>query len=154
MSDSPRVFGRKEWVALPDIGVPAIKAKVDTGARTSALHANDITALGPPHQPMVRFTVYPLPLRPDISVVCTVPIVAQREVTSSNGDKERRYIVKTHLRVGDLEWPIEIGLTNRESMSHRMLIGRQAIPKDFMVDPATSYHQPKLGSRAYKISTR
>lgn len=154
MIDRPRIFGRKEWLALPDLGLPAIKAKIDTGARTSALHASEITRVGTPENPMVRFTVYPLPLRPDISVVCTSRVHAEREVTSSNGEKELRTIIKTRVRVGDLEWPIEVGLTNRESMTHRMLLGRQAIPADFMIDPATSYQQPKLGSRAYKIQSR
>jgi ribosomal protein S6--L-glutamate ligase len=154
MLDRPRIFGRKEWVALPDLGLPAIKAKIDTGARTSALHASDIEPTGTTDQPMVRFTVYPLPLRPDIAVICTARIVAERTVTSSNGDKELRYVINTRLRVGTLEWPIEIGLTNRDAMTYRMLLGRQAIPQDFMIDPATSYNQPKLGSRAYKMSSR
>jgi ribosomal protein S6--L-glutamate ligase len=154
MLDTPLVFGRKEWVALPDLGLPAIKAKVDTGARTSALHAADIEETGTPQRPMVRFTVYPLPLRPDIAVVCSARILARREVTSSNGDKEQRLIIETRLRVGDREWPIEIGLTNREAMTHRMLLGRQAIPPEFVVDPAGAYHQPKLGARAYRVATR
>lgn len=154
MLDKPLILGRKEWVALPDLGLPAIKAKVDTGARTSALHAADIEAVGTLQRPMVRFTVHPLPLRPDIAVVCTARILAEREVTSSNGEKERRYIVETRLRVGDREWPIEIGLTNREAMTYRMLLGRQAIPADFMVDPSGTYHQPKLGARSYKSTTR
>lgn len=154
MLDKPLMFGRKEWVALPDLGLSAIKAKVDTGARTSALHASDIQETGTPQRPMVRFTVHPLPLRPDISVVCSARIVGRREVTSSNGDKEQRFIIETRMRVGDREWPIEIGLTNREGMSHRMLLGRQAIPAEVMVDPAGTYHQPKLGARAYRSTTR
>jgi ribosomal protein S6--L-glutamate ligase len=154
MPDKPKTLGRKEWVALPDLGLPAIKAKVDTGARTSALHADDIQPVGSPEQPSVRFTVHPLPLRPDIAVVCTARVLAEREVTSSNGERERRYIIETRLRVGDREWPIEVGLTNRGSMSHRMLLGRQGIPPDFMVDPSGTYHQPKLGARSYKASTR
>lgn len=154
MLDKPLIFGRKEWIALPDLGLPAIKAKVDTGARTSALHASDIQAIGTPQRPMVRFTVYPLPLRPDISVVCSARILAERDVTSSNGEKERRYVIETRIRVGEREWPIEVGLTNRESMSQRMLLGRQAIPPDVMVDASGTYHQPKLGTRSYKATTR
>lgn len=154
MLDKPLMFGRKEWVALPDLGLPAIKAKVDTGARTSALHAADIEETGTPQRPMVRFTVHPLPLRPDIAVACTARIVARREVMSSNGEKEMRLIIETRLRVGVREWPIEISLANREAMSHRMLLGRQAIPSDFVVDPSGAYHQPKLGARAYRTSSR
>jgi ribosomal protein S6--L-glutamate ligase len=154
MLDTPLKLGRKEWVALPDLGLPAIKAKVDTGAFTSALHASDIEEAGTPQRPMVRFTVHPLPLRPDISVACTARVIARREVTRSNGDKESRYIIESRLRVGDREWPIEIGLTNRELMSHRMLLGRQAIPQDYLVDPAGAYHQPKLGVRAYRSTSR
>lgn len=154
MLDTPLIFGRKEWVSLPDLGLPAIKAKVDTGARTSALHASSVDIVGPPERRMVRFTVHPLPLRPDISVSCSARVLAEREVTSSNGEKELRVIIETRLRVGNREWPIELGLTNRESMSHRMLLGRQAIPSSFMVDPASTYHQPKLGARAYRSTTR
>jgi ribosomal protein S6--L-glutamate ligase len=153
-SRKPQIFGRKEWVALPDLGLPAIKAKVDTGARTSALHADGIEAFGTAQRPMVRFTVHPLPLRPDIAVKCSARVLGEREVTSSNGEKERRFIIETKLRVGEREWPIEVGLTNRGSMAHRMLLGRQAIPTDFMVDPASAYNQPKLGARAYRTTSR
>lgn len=154
MLDKPLIFGRKEWVSLPDLGLPAIKAKVDTGARTSALHAGDIKVGGPPERRIVQFTVHPLPLRPDIAITCSARVLGEREVTSSNGEKELRVIIETRLKVGEREWPIELGLTNREGMSHRMLLGRQGIPPNFMVDPAGTYHQPKLGSRAYRASSR
>lgn len=154
MPDNPLMFGRKEWVALPDLGLPAIKAKVDTGARTSALHAADIEVGGPTDRRTVRFTVHPLPLRPDIAIACSARVMGEREVTSSNGEKEVRIIIETRLRVGAREWPIELGLTNREAMSHRMLLGRQGIPPDFLVDPAGAYHQPKLGARAYRATSR
>lgn len=154
MADQPTILGRKEWVALPELGLLAVKAKVDTGARTSALHADDIEAFGPDGQRMVRFTVHPLPLRPDIAVACSASVFDEREVTSSNGEKERRIIIQTRLKVGEREWPIEVGLTNRLAMTYRMLLGRQAIPADFMIDPASSYHQPKLSARAYRARSR
>ena len=78
------ILGWEEWLALPDLGLPAIRAKVDTGAKTSALHAHQIEAFGPPGARMVRFAVYPIPGRQDIEVTCSAPVVGRREVTSSN----------------------------------------------------------------------
>jgi ribosomal protein S6--L-glutamate ligase len=150
----PFVLGWEEWLALPELGLPAIKAKVDTGARTSALHASAIAEIGDVDRPRVRFEVHPIPGRSDIVVTCVAPIVDRREVTSSNGEVERRYVIRTPVKVGDRQWPIEITLTNRESMSYRMLLGRQAIREDMFVDPARSFLQPQLGYRAYAASMR
>ena len=87
---APLILGWEEWVALPDLGLPAVKAKVDTGARTSALHASAIEPFGPVSAPMVRFVVHPHPARVNLAVTCTAPVVGRRDVTSSNGDTESR----------------------------------------------------------------
>ena len=150
MSAPPFIVGWLEWLALPELGLPAIKAKVDTGARTSALHAFLIEPFGSPEAPMVRFGVHPIPGRLDIAVVASAPIVSRREVTSSNGERETRCFIRTPVRLGGREWEIEVGLTNRESMSYRMLLGRQAIRDDMMVDVATAYRQPKLSYKLYR----
>ena len=120
-------FGWEEWIALPDLGVPALKAKVDTGARTSALHAFDIETFGPASRPKVRFTVHPIPGRDDLVIPCSAVILDRREVASSNGERELRYVINSTLSVGGDSWPIEITLTNRSTMNSRMLLGRQAL---------------------------
>ena len=147
---TPFIMGWEEWVALPELGLPAIKAKVDTGARTSALHAFLIEPFGTAASPMVRFGVHPIPGRDDIEITCSAPVVDRRDVTSSNGEKETRVFIKTAIEIGGRLWEIEIGLTNRESMAYRMLIGRQAILDDMMVDPAASFRQPRLSYRLYR----
>lgn len=150
----PYIIGWEEWVALPDLGLAAIKAKVDTGARTSALHAHLIEPFGPVDAPLVRFAVHPIAGRTDVEVTCSAPIIDRREVTSSNGERETRYVIETHVRVGPRTWPIEVTLTNRESMAYRMLLGRQAIQDDMYVDPASSFRQPRLSYKLYKHMPR
>ncbi len=144
------IIGWQEWLALPELGLPAIKAKIDTGARTSALHAFLIEPFGPAEAPMVRFGVHPIPGRVDVAVFCSAPVAGRREVTSSNGEKETRYFIRTPVQMGEHTWEIEIGLTNRESMTYRMLLGRQAIRDDMMVDVAASFRQPRLGYKLYR----
>jgi glutathione synthase/RimK-type ligase-like ATP-grasp enzyme len=144
------VLGWEEWVALPDLGLPAIKAKVDTGARTSALHAFLIEPFGPIAAPMVRFGLHPIPNRTDIEIYCSAPVFDRREVTSSNGEREVRCVIQSRIEIANRSWPIELTLTNRESMSYRMLVGRQAIRDDVFVDPAASFRQPKLSYKLYR----
>jgi ribosomal protein S6--L-glutamate ligase len=143
------ILGWEEWVSLPELGLPAIKAKVDTGARTSALHAYFVEPVQVEGVAMVRFGVHPIPRRDDVEIICTARIKDRREVTSSNGERENRYVIETPIRIGDREWPIEITLTNRNAMTYRMLIGRQAITDDILVDPATSFRQPRLRYKLY-----
>ena len=150
----PFVLGWEEWLALPEIGLPAIKAKVDTGARTSAIAASSIVEIGTPEKPKVRFVVRPIPGRDDVEVTCVADILDRREVTSSNGETELRYVIRTTVRMGHRDWPIEITLANRGSMAYRMLLGRQAVKDDMLVDPATSFRQPQLSYRIYGAATR
>ena len=150
----PFILGWEEWVALPELGLPAIKAKVDTGARTSALHAFFVEPVGSGRSARVRFGVHPVPRRADITVVCTAPIVDRRDVTSSNGERENRYVIETPVRIGEREWLIEVTLTNRDAMSYRMLLGRQAIGDGILVDPAASFRQPRLRYKLYHGAAR
>jgi ribosomal protein S6--L-glutamate ligase len=147
---APFIVGWEEWVALPGLGLPAIKAKVDTGARTSALHAFRIEPFGPADAPMVRFGVHPVRGRTDIEIFCSAPIADRRDVISSNGEREMRYIINADIEIGGRRWPIEISLTNREGMAYRMLLGRQAIGDDMMVEPRSSFRQPRLSYRLYR----
>ncbi len=143
-------LGWEEWLALPDLGLPAIKAKVDTGAKTSALHAFSVEPFGTTERPRVRFGMHPIPHRPEIELYCSADVVDRREVTSSNGETELRYVIRTTVRMGERAWPIEITLTNRETMAYRMLLGRQALGDDTIVDPSQSCLQPPLDYDAYK----
>ena len=126
-SPAPLTFGWEEWIGLPDLGLPAISAKVDTGARTSALHASDIEIFGSSAKPKVRFHVYPETGRDDLAIPCSADLIDRREVTSSNGETELRCVIVTTLSVAGQDWPIEITLTNRTGMANRMLLGRQAL---------------------------
>ena len=143
----PFILGWEEWVALPELGLPAIKAKVDTGARTSALHAYYAKPFSRSRK--IKFGIHPIPRRDDIAVECTARLIDQREVRSSNGEREQRYVIETTIQIGDREWPIEVTLTNRNTMTYRMLLGRQAIADGILVDPASSFLQPKLRYAAY-----
>ena len=147
---SPFIIGREEWLALPDLGLPAIKARVDTGARTSSLHAFDIVPGGPAAAPTIAFRVHPLPGRQDVEVRCSAPLVGRRVVASSNGERELRFIVRASVEMGGRRWPIDLSLTNRERMAYRMLLGRQALLDDMLVKPGAAFLQPKLGPRSYK----
>jgi ribosomal protein S6--L-glutamate ligase len=145
---SPLIVGWQEWVALPDLGLPALKAKIDTGAKTSALHTGFIEPFGPSKRPKVRFSVHPSPAS-DLEVLAAADVVDRREIISSNGVRELRYVIKTPLSLGGRQWPIEVTLTNREHMTYRMLIGRQAIRSDMLVDCGASFCQPRLSYRLY-----
>lgn len=145
-------LGWEEWIALPDLGLPAMKAKVDTGARTSALHAFDIEPFGPATRPRVRFAVHPIPGREDLSIPCSAEIIDRREVTSSNGDSEWRYVIAADIEVGDRRWPVELTLTHRGGMSYRMLLGRQALAEDVVISPGESFCQPRLSYDVYHSS--
>lgn len=142
-------FGWEEWVSLPSLGLPAIKAKIDTGARTSALHAFDIEPFGTADNPHVRFMVQPVPERPDLVIACSAPVIDRREVTSSNGESEMRYVIETSFEVGGKSWPIEITLTNRAGMQSHMLVGRQALLDGITVSATDRFCQPELSYDAY-----
>ena len=147
-------LGWEEWLSLPALGLPAIRAKIDTGAQTSALHATVIEPFGPPEKPQVRFLIQPNPLDPSLEVTCSAEVVDQRLITSSNGQTEMRYVIESDVEIGDRRWPIELTLTNREKMAYRMLLGRSAISEDMLVDVNSSQVQPSLSFDAYKRTRR
>lgn len=133
------MVGWREWVALPELGVKRIKAKFDTGAKTSAIHAFEIARYRRDSQDWVRFTVHPLQHTPARERVCEKPILDERWVTNPGGRRQKRIIIATTVRIGDDEWPIELSLTERDEMGFRMLIGRTAMHGRVVVDPDASY---------------
>lgn len=142
--------GWEEWVALSDLGLPALKVKTDTGAKTSSLHAFKIQPFGTEKNPKVRFGVHPIPDRPDIEVYCSASVVDRREVTSSNGVAELRYVIRTPITIGDRTWDVEVTLANRENMAYRMLLGRTALD-GITVKPDESFIQNALDYDGYSV---
>ena len=134
----PLALGWEEWLALPGLKIPAIKAKIDTGATTSSLHALYVKPYNSKNGKRVHFIVNPLPDNPDVVIECTAKVVGEREITSSNGESEYRYVIETNIEIGDQKWPIEITLSNREGMQYHMLLGRSALPDNSIVNPAKS----------------
>ena len=138
------VVGWREWVAFPDIGLPAVRAKVDTGAATSAIHAHSVEPFERGGAAYVRFEVHPFFRRHRrIVVVCEAPVVDRRRVVSSSGHSESRVVVgvtfRLGVRAGSPEWPIELTLTDRRTMRFPMLLGREAMNAHVLVDPSASF---------------
>jgi len=145
-------LGWREWVALPDLGLPAIKVKVDSGARTSALHAFYTEKYQLDSVDMVKFLIHPIQKNYDFHVECHAPIIDFREVSDSGGHKEMRYVIETSIVIGTVSWPIELNLTNRDTMRFRMLLGRRAIEARAVIDPVASYLNGKLrASKLYQL---
>jgi hypothetical protein len=132
-------LGWREWVSLPDLGLNRIKAKVDTGARTSAIHAFALRTYEQDGAERVEFRMHPNQKDNDTVVVCDAAVVDKRVVSDSGGHKEDRLVIETTLVIGSHSWPIEATLTARDDMLFRMLIGRTAINQRAVVNPARSY---------------
>ena len=133
------VIGWREWLQLPDLGIERIKAKIDTGARTSALHALDLERIEVQGQPWVKFRIHPLQRDTQTTVEVTAPLVGERWVKPSTGHASMRPVIRTRAILGRRRWPIEITLVNRDVMGFRMLLGRRAIRRRFLIDPGKSF---------------
>lgn len=150
------LIGWKEWCSLPDLKIPAIKAKIDTGAKTSCLHAIEIEPFKKNTIQWVRFILDPLQGDAKVLIKCNARVVDTRLITSSSGHKELRFIIQTMLHLGASKWPIEISLSNRESMRFRMLLGRDALKTHAIIDPAKLHchgkHTKRQAKRLYEAN--
>lgn len=143
-SPNLEIIGWREWLSIPDLGIPRIKAKVDTGARTSCLHTCGLEIYeSSKGQERVRFTVHPLQRKPEYAVECDRPVVNQRQVKDSGGHEEVRPFILVPITLGPLTWEVEFSLTNRDNMKFRMLLGRTAMKDRFLVHPGLSYQLGK-----------
>jgi hypothetical protein len=140
---SNTLAGWREWVQLPGIGVPWIKAKLDTGAQTSSLHAFTITEFERDGADWVRFRVRPWQKAIDDEVVVECPVHDRRRVRSSSGHVQDRYVVRVRLMLAGREVTAEVTLTNRDAMGFRMLIGREALRQGFDVTSSRSFLGPR-----------
>lgn len=143
--DQTRI-GWREWLELPELQIPAIKAKIDTGARTSAIHAFFVEPFTKEGRQWVRFGVHPLQKRLDVEIICEAPVIDFRAVSDSGGHREMRYVIETVVVIGELPRQVEMTLTNRDNMKFRMLLGRTAMA-GLQVIPDKSY---LTGRKRYK----
>lgn len=137
------IIGWREWVCLPELGISKIKAKVDTGARTSALHAFALRHYKEDNKDKICFDIHPLQHNHKVIITCVAEIIDKRWVSDSGGHREERFVILTPVTLGNETWPIEITLTERDTMLFRMLLGRSAVRKKYMVDPGQSFTKIK-----------
>ena len=149
------VIGWREWVRLPDLDITRVKAKIDTGARSSSLHALEIKTFERRGKTFVRFKVHPIQRDSNKTVECEAPVLEYRKITSSNGHAEKRPVIQTTIEVLGKAWEIELTLTNRDAMGFRMLLGREAVRGRFLVDARKSFYggQPPKKKKKAKQST-
>lgn len=160
------IFGKEEWCALPELGLPAIKARIDSGAKTSALHAFNIKIIEQDGQRYAHFDIHPLHDNRKMVQSCRGLVVDQRNIKSSSGSKENRPVIRTPITMGQETWDIEVTLTNRDSMGYRMLVGREAMREKVLIDPDSSfclgtldesrvehhYHKPQKNANGLRIA--
>lgn len=144
------IIGWQEWISLPELDVPAVRAKIDTGAKTSSIHAYKIECFKKGKKDFVRFEIHPIARNSTIKRCCEMPLFDQRKVKSSSGDTEERPIIKTLLHIDGNEWEIELNLTNRDYMGSRMLIGREAMRKHTLVHSGVKYIHGKMSGKDVK----
>lgn len=133
------IIGWREWVDLPDLGIQKIKAKVDTGAKSSALHAENIEVFKKGNRDRVRFTVFPIQKTEDGALALEADLLGYKFVRSSSGHEHLRPIIKTHISLGPYLYELDVTLAKRDLMGFRLLLGRDAVAGHFLVNPARSY---------------
>jgi len=149
-----RVIGWREWVALPELGISSIKAKVDSGARSSSLHAIDLKKFEREGQQWVRFNVNPVQRSSDSTITIEAPVLEYRSVRSSSGKSSLRPVILTPVTLMGVTWPIEVTLAGRDDMGFRMLLGREAVRGWFLIDTKASYYGGKPQRKKSKLTTQ
>lgn len=139
MPQNKLILGSEEWCQFLDLGIPAIKARVDSGAKTSALHAINIAPFVKDGENWVKFDINPIQNNLKTVIHCEALLIDKRIVKSSSGFREQRYVIQTNITIGNDSWLIEMTLTNRDSMGFRMLLGREAMSGRILVDPEQKY---------------
>jgi hypothetical protein len=148
------VVGWREWVSLPNLNINEIKAKIDTGARSSALHAFDIKKFRRGRRDMIRFKVYPYQRDAKLKISAEAELLGERRIRSSSGKEEVRPVIRTSVRLLDREWMIELTLTNRVQMGFRLLLGRQAVRNRFLIDPGRSFRSSRMKASGFSGSKK
>ncbi len=146
MTQEKLLIGCEEWFCFPTLGIPAIKARVDSGAKTSSIHAVNIASFKRKGSPWVSFEVHPLQGDRRTVVRCEAPVIDRRTVKSSSGDAEKRYVIRVPIAMGDTSWDVEVTLANRDSMGYRMLLGREAMVGRTLVDPGSRFAHGNLSA--------
>jgi len=146
MDEFTTLIGWREWVALPELKIARIKAKIDTGARTSALHAFKVETFQENGKDKVQFSLHPKQHSAKKVITCVADLIDTRWVTDSGGHREERYVIQTELSIANKQFPIEITLTCRDDMRFRFLLGRTALKANFLIQPTASYLCGKLKS--------
>lgn len=131
------IIGWREWVSFPNLGIKTIKAKIDTGARTSALHVSHIRVVKGSN--IVKFRIHPVQRRARPMIEASAVMVSRREIKSSNGELSVRPVIRTKIKIGENIFPIELSLVNRDLMGFRLLIGRSALKDRYIVNPGKSF---------------
>jgi hypothetical protein len=144
------IVGWREWIALPELGIAEVKAKLDTGARSSALHVSDVERFRRGGRSMIRFVIHPAQRQALPKVVAEAELIAERRVRSSSGQLQMRPVIRTAVQMLEARWEVELTLANRTQMGFRMLLGREAIRGRFLLDPARSFLAGRPRKRAGK----
>lgn len=150
MTTAPLLLGWREWASLPTLNIPLIKVKIDTGAKTSALHAYDLEIIENDGKKYAHFVIHPLQKNDIICRKVVAEVIDMRIVRSSSGHKEERPVISSTIKVGNYAWDIEITLTKRDIMHHRMLLGREAMSL-MLIDPSKSYCQGRVSLKNAKL---
>lgn len=144
MKSSLLTVGWREWAALPDLGLPYIKAKIDSGKHTSILHTFMMENFDKDGVPMVRFGIHPHQHTKDIAIICEAPIVEERTEKDPEGLEETYYVIETNICLGETTWPIKLLLSNKDELNFRLLLGHSAIDKKLLIDPSESFLLGKI----------